>query len=188
MTTVAYRAGVMAADSRITEDSEAGGTRLGKCEKLYRKADAIIGLAGESEPGLVFLDWYGSGKEAPEILVHGEADFSALVLTDKGLFSYGRWCRGEKVLNKFWAIGSGAKAALAAMECGAGAVEAVRIACKVDPYSAPPIRAMSLPVNRPKRPTRAAGSSGTPKAAAADQAASGAGTGPAAPPAQPAKS
>jgi hypothetical protein len=32
MTTIAYRSGIMAADSRITEDSEAGGTRLGHCQ------------------------------------------------------------------------------------------------------------------------------------------------------------
>lgn len=175
MTTIAYRDGVMAADSRFTEDSEAGGTRLGRCEKLYRREHAIVGLAGESAPGLVFLDWYDKGAaiaDRPELLVHGEADFSALVLRADGLYSYDKWCRGEKVLNKFWAIGSGAKAALGAMEHGASAAEAVKIACRIDPYSAPPVVQMTLAksappvkVRRSKKPAPAA----TPAAPASPQ-------------------
>lgn len=135
----------MAADSRVTYDSEAAGTRLFKTEKLFRKGKDIIGLAGESEPGLIFLDWYGTGKkDPPGVLIDGEADFTALVLTRKGLFEYGKYCRGERVLEPFYAIGSGSKAALGAMHMGANAVAAVRIACKVDPYSGTPIVSMEL--------------------------------------------
>jgi hypothetical protein len=144
VTTIAVRDGIMAADTRVTVDTEAGGSRLFKCEKLYRKAGHIVGLSGESAPGLVFLDWYGSGKEPPELLVHGEGDFTALVMTPKGLYEFDKWCRGEEVLGRFHAIGSGAKAALGAMHMGASARKAVAVACKIDPYSAPPIKSMKL--------------------------------------------
>lgn len=145
MTTIAVRNGIMAADSRVTSDGENSGTRYFRTEKLFRKGRDLIGLAGESEPGLIFLDWYGSGKkDAPGVLIDGEADFTALVLTRKGLFEYGKYCRGERVLEPFYAIGSGAKAALGAMHMGADARRAVQIACKIDPYSAPPIVVMPL--------------------------------------------
>ena len=145
MTVIAYRDGVMAADSRITFSGEESGSAYGRCAKLYRTKDAIIGLQGESSPGLVFLDWYKSGKrKPPEGLVTSDADFFALVLTKHGLFLFDKWCRGEEVLDEFWAIGSGAKAALGAMHMGADAEQACDIACRIDPYCAPPIETMTL--------------------------------------------
>jgi ATP-dependent protease HslVU (ClpYQ) peptidase subunit len=144
VTTIAYRDGVMASDSQVTVATEEGGSRKFKCEKLYRKGSAIIGTAGESAPGLIFVDWYGTKKKAPSRLLAGEADFTALVLTDAGLFEYDKWCRGEKILEPFYAIGSGCKAALGAMHQGASAVRAVEIACLVDTYSSPDIVSMEL--------------------------------------------
>lgn len=149
MTTIVVRDGVIAADSRATIEHESGGHRVTKCQKLYRKQiskreEVIIATAGESYPALVFVDWYGSGKEPPEMLIHGEADVDILVLTRHGVFEYDKWCRGEKLKGPFHVAGSGAKAALGALHMGASATAAVRIACKIDPYSAPPIITMRL--------------------------------------------
>lgn len=153
MTVIAFRAGVMAADSRATVETESGGSRYQRCAKMYRvEADkdkgveaAIIGVAGEGFPALVFVDWYKTGsKEKPEMLVHGDADFSALVLTRKGLVEYDKWCRPEPVLERFWSIGSGCKAALGAMHRGASAYEAAKIACKIDHLCGLPIVTMEL--------------------------------------------
>lgn len=151
MTTIVYRDGIMAADSRVTVDSEAGGSRHFRCEKLYRvetprgKTRAVIGLAGESFPGLVFLKWFRTGAdEPPRQLTDIDSDFTALVLTREGLFEYDRWCEPERVLGSFHAIGSGCKAALGAMHAGSNAIVACRIACKIDPFSAPPVTWMSL--------------------------------------------
>lgn len=144
MTTIVVRNGVMASDSRVTVDSEAGGARVFRCEKIFRKETpkegvVLIGTAGESSPGLLFVDWYGTDKPTPAELLEGEADIDIVVLTKRGIFSYDKWCRGEKVVGKFYAIGSGAKAALGALHMGADAIKAVKIACKIDPYSAAPI-------------------------------------------------
>ena len=142
MTTIAYRDGVLAADSRVTVDN-GSGARMHTCRKLFRKRvtegkkqfEVIIATAGESSPGMVFVDWYGSGKPVPEIFLHIDADFTCLVLTPKGLFEYDTFCRGEEIEEDFYAIGSGAMAALAAMHCGKSALDAVRIAARVDTYT-----------------------------------------------------
>lgn len=149
MTTIVYRDGVLAADSCATVTSEEGGSRKMRCEKIYRKVlpdgkTVLIGAAGESAPGLMFLDWYGTGKPAPTELLDGEADIDILVITRRGVFSFDKWCRGEKLKGRFFAIGSGAKAALGALHMGASAVQAVRVACKVDPYSTTPVATMRL--------------------------------------------
>ena len=149
MTTIAYRNGLMAADSRMTTEDDSG-CRIFKCEKLYRIetprfGEAIVGLAGETYSGLIFLDWLkADNADGPENLLIGDADFTGLVLTKRGLYEYDKWCRGERVLDRFYAIGSGAKAALGAMHMGADARQAVAVAARVDPYTGGPIITLSL--------------------------------------------
>lgn len=147
MTVIAYRAGVMAADSRATITTEEGGIRMMRSDKLYTFDGHIVGVAGEGFPALVFVEWLkkgGNTNEPPELLIHGDADFSALVLTRKGLFEYDKWCRPERVKERFWAIGCGAKGALCAMHAGATAYDAVKFVCKVDPLCGPPIITRTL--------------------------------------------
>lgn len=142
MTTIAYRDGIIAADSWATYGEE-GSARRHTCKKLFRKTvtqgkksfDVIIATAGESSPGMVFVDWYGTGKPVPDLFLHIGGDFTCLVLTPQGLFEYDVYCRGEQVMDDFYAVGSGAKVALGAMAAGKSAIEAVRIATRYDPYT-----------------------------------------------------
>ena len=155
MTTIAIKGGIMAADSQATISTEEGGSNRTLCEKIYRVGNDIIGLAGESAPGLVFLDWYIQTMTAPtliapEMLVHGEADFTALVLKHQGsAFEYDKWCRPERVIDydvkKCYAIGSGRKVAMGAMLAGKSAKDAVEIACSEDAHSGKPVVTMSFP-------------------------------------------
>lgn len=166
MTTIAYKDGIIAADSRATYTTEAGGSRKHLCTKLYRKRvtegkktfDVIIATAGESSPALVFVDWYGTGKPIPEVLLHHGGDFTCLILTPKGLFEADVMCRPDPIIEPFYAIGSGAKEALAAMHCGKTAVEAVRVAAVYDPYTGGRIvcDALDPKLLPPKRRVRAA--------------------------------
>lgn len=152
MTTVAWREGVFAADSRATYESEAGGARVRNCQKVYRKVigvgrrkrEVLIAVSGDVSPALIFVEWYGSGKPYPQILADIDSDFTCLVYSKRGLFEYDAYCQAEEVKEKFWAIGSGAKAALGAMHAGADAWRAVNIACKIDPYTAPPVTVHQL--------------------------------------------
>lgn len=155
MTTIAYKNGVIASDSRVTVESEAGGARNFDTKKLFRKTvqidgkptDVILATAGESAPGSLFVDAWGTGKsltEIRELFTYSEADFTILVVSPTGLFEVDKWCVMEPVYEPFYAIGSGAKLAMGAMEAGASAARAVEIACKRDPYTAPPIVTMRL--------------------------------------------
>jgi hypothetical protein len=145
VTTIAYRDGVMAADTRGTDDSYHPG--IYKCEKLFRVDGDIIATAGEDTTGMLFVDWYGSKKlgrraKPPARLVEGEADFCCLVLTKDGLFWYDKWCRPNKILDEFYAIGSGGAYAMGAMAHGATAEEAVRTAMRWDPYTGGDVQTM----------------------------------------------
>lgn len=149
MTVIVFRDGTIAADSQTNVESESGGIRKFRCEKLFRKktkdgAEIIIATAGHSSSGMVFVDWYGSGKKPPRVLLDNEPDFTCLVLKKDGLWEYDSYCRGEKITEEFYAIGCGAKAALGAMHMGATAEQAVEITCKIDQFCSPPIVAMRL--------------------------------------------
>lgn len=135
MTTIAVRNGIIAADSRMTVDG-----RMTKCVKLFRRGGDVLGLAGDDAPALMFVDWYGTGKPRPHLLVEGNSDFHVLALDSKRrVFLYDKWCRGERITAPFFAIGTGADAAMGAMYAGADARRAVAVACKVDINSGLPV-------------------------------------------------
>lgn len=151
MTTIAYRAGILAADSQVTYGGdEDAGSRKHRCQKLFRKrafgADVVIATAGEGPPGMLFVDWYGKKSKPPAVLA--EAEFTCLVLDEDGLWEFDRWCRAEQIAEEFYAIGSGAKVALGAMHHGASAREAVEIAKLVDPYTGGEVKTMELSSGR----------------------------------------
>lgn len=142
MTTIAFRDGVMAADSY----AHFGGVRLCHESKLYRVRGAIIGLAGGSA-GIVFLDWYRDGAKPLKFSEYpnfGDDSYAALVATKKGLFLSDGNLRLDRVYEPFFAIGSGKGEAMAAMFCGKDAVGAVRIACRVDSQTGGKVRYMRL--------------------------------------------
>lgn len=147
MTVIAYRSGVICADSRETW----GDSTTNRCEKLFRKKvgkrEHVIGTAGGSYSGMVFVDWYGSNKEPPEVLTKHltlEEDFEVMVWDGRHVYTANHLCRLVKVIEPFMAVGSGRKAALAAMYMGADARKAVEIACKIDPYCALPLSFIKL--------------------------------------------
>lgn len=141
MSVVAAKDGVMAADSRITCNG-----LVATCTKIFRRGGDLIGVVSVDDgAGLLFLDWYKSGRSRPEILVTGDADFYALVLDEyQRLFLYDKWCRGEQLREKFFAIGTGADLAMGAMEAGKTAPQAARIACKRDMHCGLPVVFMRL--------------------------------------------
>lgn len=152
MTTIAYRNGILAADSRETTSDESAGDYAGKCVKLLRldpprEPACIVALQGDSGAGMAWLDWFSKGQGDEDLkarIRESEADFTAVVLNKHGLWTWDSWLVPQRVTGKFYAVGSGTKAALGALHMGASAVQAVRVACKIDPWSAPPIVSMSL--------------------------------------------
>lgn len=170
MTTIAYRAGVLAADSMESIDSDGGGSRYRRsCTKIFRKMvedpatgtgyEILVAMAGDSYPSMVFLDWYPgirwfrySGFEVPEVpemLKHTDGTFDALILEPDAddylhLYESDVHCRPVEITDEFWAVGSGCKAAMAAMLLGKSALDAVKVAAEIDPYTRGPFKKESL--------------------------------------------
>lgn len=139
MTTVAYRDGVIASDSRLTGKEYLWTDR---CQKVFRLADgSIVGLAGDDYNGnwllseLRKLSKITGKKTLPNGKFKGA---QAILLTTRGrvfTFAYSVWDVLPHKQFPYYAIGSGSTIAMSAMDAGATAVEAVNIAKKRDVYS-----------------------------------------------------
>lgn len=140
MTTVCYRDGVLAADSRAySGDKSPIGTKV----KLRRLKDGtLIGCSTtEVGGGERVLDWYEEGAKRDAELPEG---FQLLVAKANGdVFIAVNKPQFTGPLNaKFFAIGSGEQFAYGAMAAGASAMDAVFIACQSDIWSGLPVRAI----------------------------------------------
>lgn len=152
MTTIAYRFGILAADSRATCEAEGMGTHTTHSQKLFSKEIGRLGsrrrvwiaLAGDNGPGLLLLDWYSgpnSGKLPVPAQWRMDVDLAALVLDDGELYYVDEYLRPERLDVEHMAIGTGAQAALAVMryDPDCSAADAVAAASQVDPYTGGPI-------------------------------------------------
>lgn len=147
MTTVAFRDGVIAADTLGIKGVSA--RRI--CKKLWRMENAVIGFAGNYQDGVNFVEWWRKGhnmSELPKFIQYRGSDdapdFTAIVLTKAGAFEWTEHFQSTPIPDEFYAVGSGQMAALAAMVMGASADEAVRIASQVDVYTGTQVETMSL--------------------------------------------
>lgn len=148
MTTIAYRDGVLAADSQVSSIS---GSRFGTKSKITRTAGGLLAAAcGDSGWVSSFLRWADQFVGAPDQLgsaVPECAEESEGWLVDPRtdalwIVSGGRhfW----QLDAQFHAAGSGGRVAIGAMARGATAVEAVEIAIQFDIYTGGPVQALSL--------------------------------------------
>lgn len=143
MTTIAYRDGIMAADSCVVYgDGIAGHTK-----KLMRVKGAVIGYCGDFSSFQPFCKWYEAGADPAAWPAQMER-IGAMVASRAGLVRYDG-PHPMFIEHSFHSIGSGFQAALGAMHMGASAVGAVKIATKVDLYSGGPVRTLKCPEVRP---------------------------------------
>lgn len=156
MTTIVVRDGIMACDSQEGIGSEGGGDRAYyACSKIYpvydenEKLTHLIGCSGDSDGAPLFIDWYCDFYQTDfcdkQILKRMyEFDTDALILHADGTIETGSsYGIVHECNEKFYAIGSGTKCALAAMHMGATAEEAVEIAKKIDPYTGGAVQTFS---------------------------------------------
>lgn len=137
MSVIAVRDNLIAADTGGVGN---GNVRL-PMRKLVQQDRLVIGWAGNFCDGKIFAQWYFAGanqdklpsfhnRDAPRTA----PDFSALVLKPDGWEYWTEWMVPETHKDNFSpfnAIGSGAQAAMAAMQLGKNAKEAVEVACAV---------------------------------------------------------
>ena len=122
MTTIAFKDGVLAADSHIA----CGGLRSGTAQKIFEHGGGAIAGAGAYAEFLRFKDWIVDGadpEKRPELkesdLIWIKPDGSVVEFEPTGQLAYEA---------PFYALGSGRELAIGAMAAGASAEEAVRIA------------------------------------------------------------
>ena len=150
MTTIVYDPfnGIVASDS---QESDCG--RKIACKKLYKVNKHIIGTAGGSYAGLLFVEWFSEyagepdWKERPDLInLDVEEDFECLIVRPGGTcYTVNRlFVPYEREINDFIGLGSGSGVALGALNAGADARKAIRIACKIDEYSSGKVQTMKI--------------------------------------------
>jgi ATP-dependent HslUV protease subunit HslV len=140
MTTIAYRAGVMAADSRAYAGFNGA---LGTKVKIRRLDDGTLIGCSTNQVGLgeAILDWYERGGKAEDAPKAPDLKFTFLAVKANGSGYYGfdSFNLAGPIFSEFFAIGSGEGVAQGAMHAGASAELAVEIACCVDVWSGLPV-------------------------------------------------
>lgn len=129
ITTVAWRAGVLAADKKASSDGTAW-----RVTKLRRTKTHAIAFAGNVANGLQFIKWFSDSVRREEYECPLNKETEALVM-DLETGECEHWdCEGIPIPieDKFAAIGSGAAFAIGAMSFGASAIEAVECASEWD--------------------------------------------------------
>jgi len=130
----------MAADTRVSDETTGGSY---PATKIFRVGNSLFGTAGHGSMCLVMIEWLKTARNR-QVLYKQWADYEReqiwlLELNPKGLFLWDGWGVPEKVLRKSYAIGSGAKAALALMDKGDSPEDAVKGAAHYDMYTHPPV-------------------------------------------------
>lgn len=141
MTTIAYKDGVLAADTRATGACGIK-SRFTKIYRLTSKVDPVrgpvlLGLTGDIYMAMRFKDWMEAGgvPTLHDWIDGDQTECDALIVHKSGLYSGSQLCRIVPNDEPYWAEGSGAHYAMAAMYCGKSAIEAVRVAAHFDSYT-----------------------------------------------------
>lgn len=138
MTTIVAHGRSMAADCQLTS---ANGTHYGT--KLFKVNGSIIGICGNFEQALKFIEW----RRNPDTIPTFKNDYSveALELSpSQGLFYWGTEFVAVPIEEPFYAIGSGSNFAIGAMAKGADAREALKVAAQWDAYTGSVHKVMTL--------------------------------------------
>lgn len=130
MTTIAYRDGILAADTRSCMGDWVGRENV---QKLHRLKDGkVAGITGDLVKGFHFIKWLqGSIVQRPDL---GDSTRVIVLNHDKSLTIYESVGEYDSSPD-FAAWGSGMPPALAALYCGKTAAEAVEIAARIDPWT-----------------------------------------------------
>ena len=125
MTVIAYRAGILAADSLTC----AHGTRVGTAKKIWRGGDGtLLALCGSRCEAADFLEWFLAGERGRP--PGGEDWGGTLIRPDGAVFNINASGRMTSVEAEFHTNGAGGFIALGAMDRGATAIEAVESAIR----------------------------------------------------------
>lgn len=128
MTVIAWDGVTLAADRRMTL-----GDMIGETCKLKRAKDgALLGMSGTLVTATRMIAWYEDQTQTFPDIPDGESADLLVVKPSGDVVGYFGDSIPIPVYSPFFALGSGAEAALAAMHCDATATEAVEIVSRVN--------------------------------------------------------
>lgn len=135
MTCVAYRAGIMAADTMAEIVGLDVDAKLTNVKKIFRYRGHLIGSSGKAYPGDdIIREWFFEDEGEVQRPRLSGFQFTLLVVCPVGRITL--WTHegnGVDVNGPFFAIGSGDEIAIGAMAVGATAREAVKAAIQWSP-------------------------------------------------------
>ena len=143
MTTIAWDGKTLAVDSMVTNGAVVVSTTE---KKLFLDVGRFkaIAMAGSIVQLLPLIEWIRGGEkgDSPEM----DGTDHLMCVTDKGkLLAFWHGCSDTGLqCDGVSAGGSGCEIALGAMDAGATAVEAVKIACKRDVYTGGRVRSYTF--------------------------------------------
>lgn len=138
MTTIAYRDGILAADTQMAADD----LRCGEASKIMRQGRLLIGFCGKLSNFEAFRSWLVGGMEGRFRSEGG----NVFILPPSGPAIV--WGDGDypwRETSDFWALGSGERIAIGAMDAGATAEDAVRAAIRWDTSSGGEVLTLQRP-------------------------------------------
>jgi len=131
LSVIAWDGHIIAADRQITT----GGNRL-YGHKIFQHGEIVIGAVGTLTKALGLKRWYLAGakiEDMPEADSETHEGTSIIVISKKSVVHYYFDPDPVPIVGKQrCAWGCGKDLALGAMEMGADAIEAVKVACKYD--------------------------------------------------------
>jgi hypothetical protein len=131
MTAIAYRDGTMAADTMMLPDDD--NVKVLNDVKVVKRKGHLFGISGDACPPTTdFVKWFFS-KARGKPWTAG-LSFKAMVVDPSGSITlWDETGTATPLKEKYWAVGSGKEFAIGAMDKGASAHEAVRVAIKRSP-------------------------------------------------------
>ena len=137
MTTIAYKDGIIAADTQVTDDTYI----CGRASKIMRLDDGrIMAASGNIFRSQLFIDWLNGKIEKPVF----DESFTAIVISPNGTaVEYDKNLIAAPATIP-WVAGSGSHFAFAIMHNGGTAEDAVKVACELDIYSSAPINVVKI--------------------------------------------
>lgn len=142
MTTIAYKDGVLAADTRCTIDDVIDQSEHKKV--FHLKNGALVGLAGDLGVITAVLKKLRRDPDDFEVIKVEKKELNAIYVRADGKVFEKDSNGWIPVTAKYAATGSGYLAALVAMRCGKSAREAIKIAIEFDKNTGGKVRSVKL--------------------------------------------
>lgn len=133
MTTIAYKGGIIAADTGLT----AGGMRDAHMSKIAKnKAGELVGGAGDAWWIVDFLEWFKAGATGHAPAIMDDSSSQAISISRRGKITCYESGNGRTrafiIRARYHSLGSGRRIATGAMFVGAHPADAVRAAIAHD--------------------------------------------------------